>query len=198
MTMNSINKNHALKFKSRAQSRSRQRGMSMLQIAIVIVIGGIFAIAAVVYGVRYIGRAKVSNEITAVSDLRTNTVNYGSRVGTFTTANSSMVALVGQSFFPANLVGGSATAPTVANQWGGSVSVSVGTLSSPGDSLTFSSSGIPNAACTELGTSLDTIAGVITINGTTTKAVGGVSSATAVASSCNNADANVMVYVLGR
>lgn len=170
----------------------------MLQLAIIIVVGGIFAIAAVVYGIRYVGRAKVSNEITAISDLRTNTVNYGARVGVFTTANSSMVALVGQSFFPTNLVGGTATAPTVTNQWGAAVTVAVGTLSSPGDSLTFTSNGIPNSACTELGTSLDTVAGTISINGTSTKTNGGVSSPTAVATACNNSDSNVMIYGLGK
>lgn len=183
---------------NRARAFSRQRGMSMLQLAIIIVVGGIFAIAAVVYGIRYVGRAKVSNEITAISDLKTNTVNYGARVGIFTAANSSLVALVGQSFFPANQVGGTAAAPTVTNQWGGPVTTAVGTLSSAGDSLNFTSNGIPNTACTELGTSLDTIAGTITINGTQTKVLGGVSSPTAVATACVNADANVIIYGLGK
>lgn len=195
--------NSATSVTARLQARhsarfTRQRGMSMLQLAIIIVVGGIFAIAAIVYGIRYVGRAKVSNEITAISDLRTNTVNYGARVGVFTAANSSLVALVGQNFFPTNMVGGTLAAPTVTNQWGGGVTVAVGTLTTAGDSLTFTSNGIPNSACTELGTSLDTVAGTITINGTATKALGAVSSPTAVATACANNDANVMIYGLGK
>ena len=106
----------------------KQLGMSLPLMAIFIGVAAIFVVVAIIYGTRYFQQSKASNEITALSDLKANIVSYGSRVGTFTAANSSLAVLVGQGLFPRSLVGGTAAAPTVTNQWGGAVTVAVGVL----------------------------------------------------------------------
>lgn len=185
---------------NRSAAATKQRGQSTITIAIVIAVGSIIIIAALIYGIRYFAKAKVQNEVSAIVDLRTNVVSYGDKVGLFNATNGSLAALVGMNFFPQVRVGGTPAAPTVSNQWGGSITTGLGTLVNAGDSLNFTQTGIPANACSELGISLDSVAAVVTINGTTTKAAGAVTDPAAVGTSCGGAagDNNVMVITLAK
>lgn len=183
-----------------AAGRRRQRGVSFVQIAFIIGIGGILLLAAIIYGPRYFTKSKVQNEVSALADFRANTVSFGGRVGLFTGTNASLEALIGQNFFPMSMVSGTAPARVVTNQWGGSYTVGVGTIVNAGDSIVLTSTGIPASACTELGTSLDGVASVIAVNGTTVKSNGASSNPATVASSCGGTagDNNSMAMTIAK
>lgn len=184
----------------RLAKAKKQAGVSLLTVAIVIGIGGLFLAVALTYGPRYFTKGKVQNQVAVYGDMRSNLVSYGSRVGLFTSTNASLTALVNQNFFPASMVGGTAAAPTVTNQWGGPVTVAIGTVVTAGDSLVFTDGGVPANACTELGTSIDGSAAVITINGTTTKAAGARSNPVTVGTSCGGAsgDNNTIAVTIAK
>ena len=175
-----------------------QRGVSFVQLAFIIGIASLLVVAAIIYGPRYFTKAKVQNEVSALTDFRAATVSFGSRVGLFTTTNASLEALIGQNFFPMTMVSGTAPNRVVTNQWGGSYTVGVGTIVNAGDAIVLTSTGIPATACTELGTSLDGIASVITVNGTTVKTNGNAANPVTVAANCDSAsnDNNAMAITM--
>lgn len=187
-------------FISNLRIASKQRGVSLPLLAIFIGVAVLFIIPALIYGPRYFTKTKVQNEVAALSDLRSNIVSYGSRVGLFTSTNASLVALVAQNFFPASMVSGTAAAPVVTNQWGGAITVGIGTIVTAGDSIVVTETGIPATACTEFGTSIDSVSSVIVINGTTTKASGGVTNPGTVGTSCGGAagDDNTIAMTLAK
>lgn len=180
---------------------SAQRGISLVVVAFVIAIGAILMLVAIIYGPRYLTKTKVANEISALADYKANVATYGSRVGLFTTTNASLEALIGQNFFPASMVSGTAPNRIVTNQWGGSYTVAIGTISNEGDALVLTSSAIPAFACTELGTSLNQVASVITINGVTVKSNGSDTNPVAAGTACGGggaADNNVMAVTFAK
>jgi hypothetical protein len=182
----------------RTAARRSQRGVSFVQLAFIIGIASLLVVAAIIYGPRYFTKAKVQNEVSALTDFRAATVSFGSRVGLFTSTNSSLEALIGQNFFPMTMVSGTAPNRVVTNQWGGSYTVAVGTIVNAGDAIVLTSTGIPATACTELGTSLDGIASVITVNGTTVKTNGNAANPVTVAANCGgtNGDNNAMAITM--
>jgi len=188
------------RFGSPAGWRRGQRGVSLVVVAFVIAIGALLSLAAILYGPRYFTKTKVQNEVSALSDFKANTASFGSRVGLFTSTNASLEALINQNFFPTSMVSGTAPNRVVTNQWGGSYTVAVGTIVNAGDALRLTSTAIPATACTELGTSLDHVASVITINGTTVKSNGAATNPVTVGTSCGgvNGDANSMVVTVAK
>jgi len=190
---------HPPKFLKR-QSLHSQRGVTLVVLAFVIAIGGLLTLAAIIYGPRYFTKTKVMNEVSALSDFRANVVSFGSRVGLFTATNASLEALINQNFFPASMVSGTAPNRIVTNQWGGSYTAAIGTIVNAGDALVLTSTGVPASACTELGTSLDHVASVIAINGTTVKTNGASANPATVGTSCGgvNGDANSMVVTVAK
>lgn len=175
-----------------------QRGVSFVQLSFIIGIASLLVVAAIIYGPRYFTKAKLQNEVSALTDFRAATASFGSRVGLFTTTNASLEALIGQNFFPMTMVSGTAPNRVVTNQWGGSYTVAVGTIVNAGDSIVLTSTGIPASACTELGTSLDGVASVIAVNGTTVKTNGAASNPAIVAAACGgtNGDNNSVTLTL--
>lgn len=84
-----------------------QRGFTNVQIAIGILVGVIILLGSL-GGYQYINQAKVNNEISNITDLRSATVRYGQFTGTFTSANVTTPILLGLNFFPNN---------STSNQW---------------------------------------------------------------------------------
>lgn len=188
------------RIQGRTGIRALQRGVSLVQLSFIIGIGAILLIFAATYGPRFFTKSKVQNEVSALADFRSNVVTLGSRVGLFTATNASLEALINQNFFPMTLVSGTAPNRVVTNQWGGGYTVAVGTVVTAGDSIALTTTGIPAQACTELGTSLDGVANVITINGTTVKTNGNAANSVTVGTSCGGAagDNNTMVLTVAK
>lgn len=186
--------------KRRNAPRAAQRGVSMVIMAFVLAIASLLALAAIVYGPRYITKTKVSNEVSALADFKANVASFGSRVGLFTATNAGLEALINQNFFPASMVSGTAPNRIVTNQWGGSYTVAIGTISNAGDALVLTSGAIPAFACTELGTSLNQVASVVSINGTQIKANGADANPVTAGTSCGgaNGDNNAMAITFAK
>lgn len=181
---------------TRLQARARQRGYSNIQIAIGILVT-IIALLGALSGYQYIQQAKVNNEISMLTDLKSATIRLGGGRPLFTGTEITVANLSGMNFFQG--AGLTVTGATVSNQWGGTVTPSVGTISQAGDSLTFTFTGVPTGACRELGTKVDNIAARVEIGGTETKAPGGTTAIGDVVTGCNSAtDSNTIAYTFAR
>lgn len=182
---------HQAKLKSQA-------GNAAVQTAITLMVGVILLIGTV-GAYKYIGQAKIGNEINELSDIKNATVRYGQSVGLFTSTNATIAVLTGLNFFPSHNVTSSGTASaTVSNQWGGTVTPAVGTINTAGDSLVFTYTGITTDACRELVTKLDNVASVITVGATTTKAAGASTVASTAIAACAAGDNLTMSYTFAR
>ena len=189
----------AINFQIGRRIKHKEAGVTNTQVAIVTLVGVILLLGSL-GGFQYIGQAKVSNEIATLSDLRAATVRYGQTVGTFTTTNLTVPILAGFNFFASSglSVSGTGTTTAVANQWGGTVSPSVGTSATLGDSITFTFSGVSSSACKELGTKVDKLASTVSINSVQTKAVGAATLAAGVLTNCKATDDNSVAYTFLR
>lgn len=177
-----------------------QRGFSNVQIAIGILVGVIVLLGSL-SGYQYISQAKVNNEITTLGDLKSATVRYGQFAGLFTAANVTEAILNGQNFFNTAglVVTGAPAAPVITNQWGGTVTVGVGTANVAGDAIDFTFSNVPGDACRQLGTRVDNVAAVVSINAGNTKAAGAQTNVGTVTTQCATpGDANTIIYTMTR
>ena len=189
----------AINFQIGRRIKHKEAGVTNTQVAIVTLVGVILLLGSL-GGFQYIGQAKVSNEIATLSDLRAATVRYGQFAGTFTSTNVTVPILAGFNFFASSglSVSGTGTTTAVANQWGGTVTVAVGTNATAGDAIDYTFSGVSTAACRELGTKVDNIVSKVTIGSTVTKAVGGASNSATVVTACASGDNNSMTYTIAR
>jgi hypothetical protein len=176
--------------------KNKQRGFSNVQIAIGILVG-VIALIGSLSGFQFINQAKVNNEITALTDLKSSTMRYGQFVPTFT-GNVSLDTLNEQNFFNSTgftYVGG--TTPSLTNQWGGAVTIAAGTAAVAGDAIDFTFANVPAAACKELVTKVDNIASKITIGTTVFDRT--VAIATKIANAKTVCTGNVsMVYTISK
>lgn len=168
--------------------KSAQRGFSNVQIAIGILVGVIILLGSL-GGYQYIVQAKVNNEISLITDLRSATVRYGQFTGVFNSTNVTEAILTGLNFFPNG---------QPVNSFGGTIVPAVGTINTAGDSIQFTFNGISTYACKQIGTMLDNVVSIVSINGTTTKAAGASSLPLSVGTACTAGDGNVLVYTISR
>jgi len=176
----------------------KQEGNSSIQVAIGLMVGVILLIGAI-GAYQYINQAKVNNDIAELTDLKNSTVRYGQSVGTFTSTNSTIAILTSLNFFPNPRVTGSGTAAAaVTNQWGGAITTALGTVNTAGDSLVFTYTGVPTAACRELVTKLDNIATTVSVGGTVTKAAGATTVAATAIPLCVTGDNQTLAYTMSR
>lgn len=177
----------------RTNRARKQGGMSLPMMALFLAVGLIVIVAAVTYGPRYLTKAQAGNEYQAYQTFHADMVSYRAKVGAFTATNASKSALAALGFWPQSMITGTPAAPVITNQFNGDITVSVAS----GNSLYLYSTNLPNAVCAELATSIDNIAGTISVNGTATKALGAATDPAAVATACvNSAGNSLTVQVL--
>lgn len=147
--------------------KNQQRGFSNVQIAIGILVG-VISLLGSLSGFQFINQAKVTNEINALTDLKSSTMRYGQFVPSFT-GNVSLDTLNEQNFFTASgfTFTGGAT-PSLTNQWGGAVTVAAGTAVVAGDAIDFTFTNVPVAACKELATKVDNFTAKVKIGSAAT------------------------------
>jgi len=179
----------------------KQKGNMLLQVAITIVVLTIFTLAGM-YGMKYINSAKVANELDELSSLRTSTISLGLNTGnSFSAYNTNTTGLLaGLNFFAPERVTGTGGSTVVSNQWKGTIVATVSTSLSPNDSLTFTYTGYPTAACNEVLISAARIAQSITVGGTTVMATpaAGLQLATAQTACSNAADNATIAYTFAK
>lgn len=182
-----------------AKTKKNQSGNMIVTAVITLGIMAIITIGAM-KGFEKYQDAKVSNEIQELTELRNETVKYGQAIGSpFDATNAAIGTLSGLNFWEKKQVTGTGGSTIVSNQWGGIVTVGVGTINTPGDALDFSYSGLPTYSCKAIGTKVDAIAAKITVNGTTVKNVGQRTDAANLGVACDAASDNAtMVYTLSR
>jgi hypothetical protein len=146
----------------RTASQKAQRGMSTVQLATGILVG-VIALAGSFAGFQYINQAKTNQELIMLGDLKTAVTRYGATLaGTgFTATTATMSILNSLGFFSGSgwTVGGTTAIPTVANQFGGTLTLAAVTNT---ESLTFTYTNLPSSVCRDLAIRLDPLATVIT------------------------------------
>ena len=179
-------------------NHENEKGFSNVQIAIGILVGVIILLGAL-GGYQYVSQAKVNNELSTLGDLKSATVRYGQFAGTFAAANVTLQILNGQNFFSSSGLtnSGTAAAPVINNQWGGTVTAASATANQAGDSIAFTFTAVPGNACRDLGTKVDNLAAAVSIGGTATKAVGAASVPLTVTTQCAaGGDNNTIIYTI--
>lgn len=146
--------------------RRRQAGMSNLQIMIGVLIGAILITGGIAM-LTQIDKAKVDNEVRELTRLKKKTVSLGAQRGTFDTVTQQTVIQL--DFFPSSVVSGPLGSRTISNQWGGQIQVSPQGIVVPWDGLLFRYTGMPAAACKQLGLQISSLASGIQIGGTWVK-----------------------------
>jgi len=169
-------------------THSNQRGYTNIQLAIGMIVAVLILLGSIA-GYKYIDQAKVNNELSILTDLKSATTRYGQFTGIFTTTNMTTTILTGLNFFPNN---------STTNQWGGTISAAIGTINTAGDSIDFTFTNVPTYACKEIGTKVDNIASVVTIGSTKTKAAGAATTPLSVTTACATGDNNTIIYTLSR
>ncbi len=182
-----------------------QRGYTNVQLAIGVLVS-VIAVLGAINGYAYLNQVKVSNEISMLGSLRANTSRLIGIQGIGFTSTPSISTLANLGFFPTNLVSSIGTAgATVANQWGGSIVVAAARADGvavdathPSDSIAYTFSNIPDAACRILGVSLDSVVSALKIGNTPIKTtLAPISSPSTVGTSCTGTgNANTMTFTL--
>lgn len=180
-----------------------QAGYTNVQIAIGVLVS-VIAVLGAISGFTYLNQAKVNNEIALIGDIRANTSKFISTQGLGVTTAPAIATLANLGFFPTNLVTGIGTAgATVANQWGGAITVATARgdgvavdATHPSDSIAYTFTNVPDAACRILGVSLDSVVSALKIGATQIKTtLAPTSSPATVGTSCTG-NANTMVYTI--
>ena len=181
----------------------QQAGYTNVQIAIGVLVS-VIAVLGAISGFTYLNQAKVNNEIALIGDIRANTSKFISTQGLGVTTAPAIATLANLGFFPNNLVTGIGTAgATVANQWGGTITVAAARgdgvaveATHPSDSIAYTFTNVPDAACRILGVSLDSVVSALKIGATTIKtSLAPTSSPATVGTSCTGG-ANTLVYAI--
>jgi len=183
--------------------KNQQGGYTNVQLAIGVLVS-VIAVLGAISGYTYLNQAKVNNEIALIGDLRANTSKFISTQGLGVTTTPLISTLANLGFFPTNLVTGIGTATaTVANQWGGTITVAsargdgVGVdATHPSDSIAYTFTNVPDAACRILGVSLDSVVSALKIGATSIKTtLAPTSSPATVGTNCTGG-ANTLIYTI--
>lgn len=191
-----------------SQSRSlskntRQAGYTNVQLAIGVLVS-VIAVLGAISGYTYLNQAKVNNEIALIGDLRANTSKFISTQGLSVTTTPVISTLANLGFFPTNLVTGIGTAgATVSNQWGGSISVTSARgdgvavdATHASDSIAYTFTNVPDAACRILGVSLDSVVSAMKIGAVSIKTTLLPTTTPATVGTSCTGNANVLVYTI--
>jgi len=168
-----------LSARHKASPLQSQHGYTNIQLAIGVLVS-VVAVLGAIGGFTYVTQAKVNNQLTYLADLKNSTGPLFLQLGAATASASTLANLNSYGFFPSSTVSGTGATTAVTNQWGGAITVGVGTAGVAGDSIAFTFTGIPNDVCVAIGLGVDAIADVVTINGASTKAYGGNTNPTTV------------------
>lgn len=150
------------KRKKQLKSLKYQAGISNIQIMVGVLISAILILGGMGM-MRYIDKSKVNNDINELTELKARTVAYGaSHSGNFSGFTQELA--VGLDFFPANRVSGAVGSRVISNQWKGSIVVVPTVSYIANDSLLFTYTVVPSAACKEVVFQASELAAVIIVN----------------------------------
>lgn len=178
---------------------NKQKGNFLVTATIAIGVMAIVSLGAM-KGIDKYQDAKVGNVIQELTDLRNETTKYGQAIGEpFDATNASLSTLAGLNFWSRKQITGSGGSLKVTNEWGGLITVAVGSINTTGDSLEFTYTGVNTYGCKALGTKIDSIASRITVGGVDVKQPGAKTNAATLVDQCDLASDNgSMTFALAR
>lgn len=188
--------NNISHIKNSMLTRIKERGSQTVHVGIGIAITAIMLVAASA-GFRYQQNARAANDVQMLNSLKLATVDYGMSISTgiFSSTNVTIPILGDAHFFDDPTLFYTSGASSVTNQWGGTLSVAVGSVFTTGDSIIFTSTNIPKAACIDIGMESDAFAQIIKVNNAVTKPSGTLTSVTSITAACT-ATANTMEFTI--
>ncbi|KAA0178815.1 hypothetical protein FX016_23060 [Cupriavidus gilardii] len=174
--------------------RRSMAGFTTLQLTIGLAVVAL-AVAGAIAGMQKMEQAKANDELSELGDLKLQVAQYAAtRGGDFTGVNTSLCA---NYFFDKSRYSGSGASTTIQNRWKGTITCAPATSVSANDSLAFTYTGVPTYACKRIMQMVK--AEIITIGGTSVKALGGnVNEATAITQCDAGNDNATIVYTFAR
>lgn len=178
----------------RTLSRRNQRGFTLVELMIASVIIAI-GIALVYAGVKtYMAKDRANTEGKELTPIFTNIqAKYSQR------ANYSGVTcagLINLGVFPDVR---QATATTLTNRWGGSITCSVGTITSTNDVVNLTYTNVPEAECKDIVPMIEDAVRVVSVGGATVKSDNVQTDLDALGTACKaGGQNNSVVYSIGK
>ena len=161
-------------------NRQRQRGIGVVDAMIWVVIFG--AILGAIIGIRNVAWPKAQgwlegSAITSSMQQINTMFNGAPSFAGLTTASVATPTVFDQKY----LAGGG----TIGNRFGGTVTLGVGTINTPNDTMIYTETNVPSRACVSLANQMVDDADRITVGGTVVKALNGNIVPTTLSAECN-------------
>lgn len=170
---------------------SGHRGFTLVEMLIIIAIVGV-VVGGIAAGVtRGLAKQRANDESSELQEVVTNIQGAYSNKSNY--AGVTAAQLITLSVFPEARVSGT----TVSNRWSGAVTVAAATCSIANDCAAMTSTAVPDTECKGVVQKVDGVMRIITVNGTSVKALGGQLDLTALGTACANG-ANTIVYTFSK
>lgn len=169
--------------------KNHQRGIGLIDAFIWLVIFG--AIVGAILGIRNVAIPKaqgwlegstVSANIQQINSMFSGAPNF---------SGLSTAAVANTNFFDAKYLAGGGT---ITNRFGGTVTLSVGTINTANDTMIYTETNVNSRACVSLANQMADDADRITISGVIVKAIGGTISPITLSNECSTSPSVTMIF----
>ena len=175
--------------------KKRQSGFTLVELGIVVAIAAIIIGIGLVVVPSILASTRANAEISELPTITTKIQRAYANQPNF--AALTQAGIVNLNVFPESVV--NKTAGTIANRWGGAVTIAPATLKQANDAVAITSADIPTAECLQIGQGVEGAMRKITV-GTTVVKADGVSAAdpAALGTACNAAATVSMIFTFGK
>ncbi|MCU6502316.1 hypothetical protein LPN04_31425 [Rugamonas sp. A1-17] len=166
-----------------------QRGIGMVDalmwlVIFAVILGAIIQIRNLVWpkAQGWLEGSSVTSSMQQINSMFTGAPNF---------AGLTTASVATTTFFESKYLAGGGT---IGNRFGGSVTLAVGTINTPNDTMIYTETGVPSRACLMLANQMNDDADRITVGGTVVKALNGTITPTTLSTECNSSPTVSVVF----
>lgn len=173
----------------------RQRGMTLVETMIAIAIG-LIIVAVGIKGVRgAMADSRSTDEVGDLPKIFSNLQKVYAQRPSF--AGATQAIFVNNNAFPDSMVTSGST--NVTNRWGGAVTVAVTSIGGgTNNALTYETTGVPSAECSNVIPQLENVVRIVTVNGTSVKADKNPTDLSALGTACSAGVSSDVIYTISK